>query len=145
MASGLECTVTCSRPRVLALSSMAAMIELPIWAEGLEIGRFVEPWPLLQERTRVPNGNPYYVDLIFQRNGPMRPALGLGGYTTPVEGLFLSGGGTHPGPSVSGAPGQIAAAKVLGTVKEFRGRTPRVAMPPSAPATALPEAVGAPR
>jgi phytoene dehydrogenase-like protein len=111
----------------------------------LEIGRFVEPWPVLQERTRVPNGNPYYVDLLFQRNGPLRPALGLGGYTTPVEGLFLSGGGTHPGPSVSGAPGQIAAAKVLGTVKEFRGRTPRVAMPPSAAATALPEAVGAPR
>jgi phytoene dehydrogenase-like protein len=79
----------------------------------LEIGRFVEPWPVLQQRTRVPNGNPYYVDLLFARNGPMRPALGLGGYTTPVEGLFLTGGGTHPGPSVSGIPGQLAARKVL--------------------------------
>ena len=79
----------------------------------LEIGRFVEPWPVLAERTRVPQGNPYYVDLLFSRNGPLRPALGLGGYSTPVEGLWITGGGTHPGPSVSGIPGQIAARKLL--------------------------------
>ena len=82
----------------------------------LELGRFVEPWPLLEERTRVPNGNPYYVDLLFARNGPRRPALGLGGYTTPLGGLYLTGGGTHPGPSVSGIPGQLAARKVLATI-----------------------------
>ncbi|HEX6390394.1 MAG TPA: NAD(P)/FAD-dependent oxidoreductase, partial [Solirubrobacteraceae bacterium] len=90
----------------------------------LEIGRFVEPWTVLQERTHVPNGNPYYVDLLAQRNGPLRPALGLGGYTTPVEGLFLTGGGTHPGPSVSGLPGQIAARKLLATMPGLR-RAPR--------------------
>jgi phytoene dehydrogenase-like protein len=91
--------------------------------DSLEIGRFVETWPLLAERTRVPNGNPYYVDLLFSRNGPMRPALGLGGYTTPVPGLFLSGGGTHPGPSVSGIPGQLAARKLLAVMPELRGRS----------------------
>lgn len=102
----------------------------------LEIGRFVEPWTVLQERTRVPNGNPYYVDLLTSRNGPLRPALGLGGYTTPIPGLFITGGGTHPGPSVSGLPGQIAARKVLATMGELRGRSPRVAVdegPTSAP------------
>jgi phytoene dehydrogenase-like protein len=108
--------------------------------EKLEIGRFVEPWTVLQERTRVPNGNPYYVDLVFQRNGPLRPALGLGGYTTPITGLFLTGGGTHPGPSVSGAPGQIAARKVLSTVKAFRGRPPRTA--PGAGLETAREAIG---
>jgi phytoene dehydrogenase-like protein len=87
----------------------------------LEIGRFVEPWTVLQQRTHVPNGNPYYVDLLAQRNGPLRPALGLGGYTTPVSGLFLTGGGTHPGPSVSGLPGQIAARKLLATMPGLRG------------------------
>jgi phytoene dehydrogenase-like protein len=97
--------------------------------ESLEIGRFVETWPLLHERTRVPNGNPYYVDLLFSRNGPTRPALGLGGYTTPVPGLFLSGGGTHPGPSVSGIPGQLAARKVLATMPDLRGR-PRAGADP---------------
>jgi phytoene dehydrogenase-like protein len=97
----------------------------------LEIGRFVEPWPILQQRTHVPNGNPYYVDLLFARNGPMRPALGLGGYATPVDGLFLTGGGTHPGPSVSGIPGQLAARKVLATIKELSGRTPLTGAPPA--------------
>jgi phytoene dehydrogenase-like protein len=95
--------------------------------DSLEIGRLVEPWPALEQRTRVPNGNPYYVDLLFARNGPMRPAVGLGGYKTPISGLFLTGGGTHPGPSVSGMPGQIAARKVLSTVQEFASRTPRQA------------------
>jgi phytoene dehydrogenase-like protein len=108
----------------------------------IEIGRFVEPWPVLQQRTRVPNGNPYYVDLLFSRNGPMRPAIGLGGYTTPIEGLFLSGGGTHPGPSVSGIPGQIAARKVLSTVRSFAQRTPRAAAS-SSPAESEREAVSA--
>lgn len=93
----------------------------------LEIGRFVEPWTVLRDRTRVPDGNPYYVDLLASRNGPLRPALGLGGYTTPIPGLFLTGGGTHPGPSVSGLPGQIAARKVLATMREFQGRPPRTA------------------
>ena len=90
--------------------------------DTLEIGRFVESWPVLEARTRVPNGNPYYVDLLFQRNGPMRPALGLGGYTTPIPGLFLTGGGTHPGPSVSGVPGQLTARKVLASMKELPSR-----------------------
>jgi phytoene dehydrogenase-like protein len=93
----------------------------------LEIGRFVEPWTVLRDRTRVPDGNPYYVDLLASRNGPLRPALGLGGYTTPIPGLFLTGGGTHPGPSVSGLPGQIAARKVLATMRELQGRPPRTA------------------
>lgn len=93
----------------------------------LEIGRFVEPWTVLQERTHVPNGNPYYVDLLLSRNGPLRPALGLGGYTTPIDGLFLTGGGTHPGPSVSGLPGQIAARKLLATMPDLRGPAPRAA------------------
>lgn len=91
----------------------------------LEIGRFVEPWPALERRTHVPNGNPYYVDLLLARSGPFRPALGLGGYRTPIKGLFLTGGGTHPGPSVSGIPGQLAAQTVLRTVRDLAPRAPR--------------------
>jgi phytoene dehydrogenase-like protein len=54
----------------------------------------------------------------------MRPALGLGGYTTPIGGLYLTGGGTHPGPSVSGVPGQLTAKKVLASLKELPPRGP---------------------
>ena len=104
--------------------------------DELEIGRWVESWPVLEERTRVPDGNPYYVDLLFSRNGPLRPARGLGGYTTPVEGLLITGGGTHPGPSVSGIPGQIAARKLLSVMPDLSsGRT--------APKARQPEAVSA--
>jgi phytoene dehydrogenase-like protein len=83
----------------------------------IELGRYVEPWPVLEQRTNVPNGNPYHVDLISYRNGPFRPAFGFGGYKTPVPGLYLTGGGTHPGPSVSGIPGQLAAQTVLRTLR----------------------------
>jgi phytoene dehydrogenase-like protein len=92
----------------------------------LEVGRFVEPWTVLEERTRVPNGNPYYVDLVLSRNGPLRPALGLGGYATPVPGLFLTGGGTHPGPSVSGIPGQLTARTVLSMSGVDAARSPKL-------------------
>ena len=80
--------------------------------EALEIGRHVEAWPQLTARTRVPDGNILHVDGTLLRQGPLRPAAGFGGYRTPVPGLFLTGAGTHPGGSVSGIPGQLAAREV---------------------------------
>jgi phytoene dehydrogenase-like protein len=43
----------------------------------------------------------------------MRPIPGYGDYRTPVEGLYLCGGGTHPGGGVMGVPGRNAASVVL--------------------------------
>ena len=37
----------------------------------------------------------------------------LGGYRTPIEGMYMCGAGTHPGGEVSGAPGHNAAHAVL--------------------------------
>jgi phytoene dehydrogenase-like protein len=87
--------------------------------EELEIGRWVESPPEMTERTLVPNGNVYHVDMTLARMGPLRPALGFGGYRMPVPGLYLSGAGAHPGPSVSGLPGQQAARTLL---KDLRKR-----------------------
>lgn len=81
--------------------------------DSIEIGRFVESWQDLRERTYATDGNLYHVDMAPTRQGPFRPALGLGGYRTPVDGLFISGAGTHPGPGVSGIPGQLAAREVI--------------------------------
>jgi phytoene dehydrogenase-like protein len=78
----------------------------------LEIGRHYEAWPALAARTRVPDGNILHVDGGLLRQGPLRPARGFGGYRTPVRGLYLTGAGTHPGGSVSGLPGQLAAGVV---------------------------------
>lgn len=43
----------------------------------------------------------------------MRPVPGWGRYSTPIEGLYLCGAGTHPGGGVTGAPGFNAAKEVL--------------------------------
>jgi phytoene dehydrogenase-like protein len=47
------------------------------------------------------------------RLGVNRPAKGLGGYLTPVEGLYLAGAGSHPGGTVNGWCGRLAAETAL--------------------------------
>ena len=37
-----------------------------------------------------------------------RPLSEIANYTTPIEGLYLTGAGTHPGGSISGMPGRTA-------------------------------------
>jgi phytoene dehydrogenase-like protein len=64
-------------------------------------------------RFRSPDGNVYHVDPVATRFGPLRPAAGFAGYRTPIEGLFISGGGTHPSAGICGIPGQQAARAVL--------------------------------
>jgi len=78
----------------------------------LEIGRRVEAAPDLAKRLNVHNGCVVHVDTSTMRSGAMRPAVGLGGDTLPVKGLFLGGAGIHPGGGVNGLPGRIAAGRV---------------------------------
>ena len=47
------------------------------------------------------------------QEGFMRPMPGYSQYRSPVQGLYLTGGCTHPGGSVSGAPGRNAAHAIL--------------------------------
>ncbi|MCD2195329.1 NAD(P)/FAD-dependent oxidoreductase [Actinomycetospora endophytica] len=85
------------------------------YLDGLdaEIGR-VEHSPLDLERVfSLPNGCFFHVDMTPTRLGMNRPAAGLGGYDTPVEGLYLAGSGVHPGGGVSGWPGRLAARHAL--------------------------------
>jgi phytoene dehydrogenase-like protein len=93
--------------------------------EQLEIGRWVADPTEINEAKSLRFGNVYQVDLAPTRMGPLRPALGFGGYKTPVPGYFITGGGTHPGPSVSGIPGQQAARVVARALaKDDRLRHP---------------------
>ncbi len=85
--------------------------------EELEISRSVLAAPDIETRFNVPDGNIYHLDALFQRFGPLRPALGLGGYRTPVPGLFLTGSGTHPSGGISGIPGQLAAQTVIRSLR----------------------------
>ena len=42
-----------------------------------------------------------------------RPAPECARYRTPIDGLFLCGGGTHPGGAITCAPGALAAKTLL--------------------------------
>lgn len=86
--------------------------------EELELGRWVESPEEISARTGVRRGNVYHVDVSLARVGPLRPALGFGGYRTPAAGFYITAAGTHPGPSVSGIPGQQAARVVLRDLRE---------------------------
>jgi phytoene dehydrogenase-like protein len=87
----------------------------------LEIDRQVMTPPDFEKRFRAPDGNVYHVDPTATRFGPLRPAAGLAGYRSPVEGLFLSGGGTHPSAGICGVPGQQAAKAVLRALRGGSG------------------------
>jgi phytoene dehydrogenase-like protein len=91
--------------------------------DELAIARRVMTPVDIAERFRAPDGNVYHVDPIATRFGPLRPAAGLAGYRTPVDGLFVSGASTHPSAGICGVPGKQAARSVLRTLR--RGRWSR--------------------
>jgi phytoene dehydrogenase-like protein len=84
--------------------------------EELEIGRWTETPQEMEQRTGATNGCWSHIDWNIFRLGPFRPAVGLGGYRTPVDGLFHGGAGSHPGPGVTGLPGRNAAKVMLRTL-----------------------------
>ncbi len=72
----------------------------------------VTPWDL--ERTfGLTEGNIFHGELSLEQLFFERPVPGWGGYRTPVRGLYLCGSGAHPGGGVMGAPGQLAARRIL--------------------------------
>ena len=58
-------------------------------------------------------GHIFHGELAIDQLYSMRPVLGFARYDSPVGGLFLCGGGTHPGGFLSGASGRLAARRVL--------------------------------
>ena len=46
-------------------------------------------------------------------SGPLRPAPGWASHRMPIPGLYQTGGSTHPGGSITGAPGRNAAIVML--------------------------------
>jgi phytoene dehydrogenase-like protein len=90
--------------------------------DSLEIGRTVLGGPDLEARFNAPAGNVYHIDPLPTRFGPLKPALGLGSYRTPVDGLYISGAGTHPTGGVCGLPGKLAAQTLLRDQRTLRRR-----------------------
>ena len=49
----------------------------------------------------------------YPQSGALRPAPGWASHRMPLEGLYQTGGTTHPGGSITGAPGRNAAMVLL--------------------------------
>jgi phytoene dehydrogenase-like protein len=81
--------------------------------EELDVFHRVRMLPDIEERHFALDGSVYHVDPLITRFGPLKPAAGFAGYSTPVPGLFLTGSGTHPVAGISGMPGQNAARTML--------------------------------
>jgi phytoene dehydrogenase-like protein len=58
-------------------------------------------------------GHVFHGELAIDQLYAMRPVLGFARYNTPIPGLFLCGGGTHPGGFLTGTSGRLAARRVL--------------------------------
>jgi phytoene dehydrogenase-like protein len=52
-------------------------------------------------------------DRTIAQSGGLRPAPGWGQHRMPIPGLYQTGGTTHPGGSITGAPGRNAATVLL--------------------------------
>ncbi|MFZ0714223.1 phytoene desaturase family protein, partial [Mycobacterium sp.] len=100
-------------PYVQPVAEKQVLAKLAQFFDGLdsELGRWFETPDELSARLGVRNGNVFHVDLNLTRIGPMRPAWGLAGGRTPVQGLVLGSAGSAPGPGVFGAPGHLAARR----------------------------------
>lgn len=79
------------------------------------IARRVESPAELGERLGAVNGNYYHIDMTLDQMIFFRPLPEIANYKTPIEGLFLTGAGTHPGGSISGMPGRNCARVFLHT------------------------------
>ncbi|MEO1569992.1 MAG: NAD(P)/FAD-dependent oxidoreductase [Bacteroidota bacterium] len=74
------------------------LFQHPLWLER-ELGLF--------------RGNVMHLEMSLDQMFMFRPALDLSNYSTPVDGLFLTGASTHPGGGIMGASGRNAARVVL--------------------------------
>jgi beta-carotene ketolase (CrtO type) len=89
------------------------------------IARRVESPAELGQRLGAYRGNYYHVDMSLEQMVFLRPLPEIANYQTPIEGLYLTGAGTHPGGSISGMPGRNCAQAFLdnqrGILKMLKG------------------------
>jgi beta-carotene ketolase (CrtO type) len=83
------------------------------------IARRVESPAELGERLGAYKGNYYHIDMTMDQMIFFRPLPELANYKTPIDNLFLTGAGTHPGGSISGMPGRNCARVFLQNKQPF--------------------------
>ena len=74
----------------------------------------------LEQVYGLTGGHIHHGELALDQLFTMRPTLGWADYTTPIEGLYLCGSGTHPGNGLTGASGQNAAREIARATRARR-------------------------
>jgi len=67
----------------------------------------------IEATTGLSEGNIFQGELALQQLFFLRPAVRWAGYRTPIAGYYQCGSSTHPGGGVMGAPGKLAAQRIL--------------------------------
>jgi len=67
----------------------------------------------VEAKTGLSEGNIFQGELALQQLFFLRPAVRWAGYRTPIAGYYQCGSSTHPGGGVMGAPGKLAAERIL--------------------------------
>lgn len=75
--------------------------------------RVLSPVDLERWNPHMIQGTAHGGDRGVAFSGPLRPAPGWAEHRLPIQGLYQTGGTTHPGGSVTGFPGRNAAMVVL--------------------------------
>lgn len=91
----------------------------PNLAGSVEHAEVLSP-PDIEQRYGLLGGNIFQGDMTIDQMFSFRPIPGYGDYTTPIEGLYLCGSGTHPGGGVMGVPGRTSARVVLAAARRAR-------------------------
>lgn len=78
------------------------------------VGMSIRTPQLMAEQLDWPGAHPMVLDISLHQLAFLRPTRRLAHHRTPIEGLFISGGGTAPTGGISGVPGKAAAAALLG-------------------------------
>ena len=83
----------------------------PGFAESVEHVEVLAP-PDMEQRYGLLGGNIMQGEMSVDQMFCFRPIPGYGDYRTPIAGMYICGGGTHPGGGVSGVPGRNCATVV---------------------------------
>jgi phytoene dehydrogenase-like protein len=67
----------------------------------------------LERDYALAGGHVFHGELAPDQLFTMRPIIGMARYESALRGLYLCGGGTHPGGFLTGASGRLAAAEVI--------------------------------
>ncbi len=67
----------------------------------------------LEREFGLTEGNIFQGELSLEQLFFLRPVPGWARYSTPIKNLYMCGSATHPGGGIMGAPGRLAALKIL--------------------------------